>query len=287
MTISELAKEFQTNYMENRLRPSTIRGYMTNLDKHTLPHLGERTIESLSVDDLDRLTAMLKKSLSNKSIIYVHATLRKMLVYAIKRGYLVKSPYAMFDLPRIEKYHYRVLDKEQMSRLLSLCKGTPLEVPVTLALCYGLRRGECLGIIPEKDLDVYSNVLHVQRTRSSEHGKEVVTPCKTEKSNRLVLLTPEHAKWLYGFQNGSNYACNLLPHHLDKLFHRFLKEHGFPKIRFHDLRHTYATFMLANGVNAKIVSTVLGHSTVSITLDIYSHPDVRMQNVCLQAMARL
>jgi len=287
MTLAELAKEFESNYMENRLRPSTIRGYKTNLDKHALPHLGERTIESLSVDDLDELTSTLKKSLSNKSIVYVHATLRKMLSYAIKRGYLAKSPYAMFDLPRVEKYHYRVLDREQMSRLLTLCKGTPLEVPVTLALCYGLRRGECLGIIPEKDLDLYSAVLHIQRTRSSEHGKAVCTPCKTEKSNRLVLLSPEHAKWLYGFQNGSDYACNLLPHHLDKLFHRFLKEHGFPKIRFHDLRHSYATFMLSNGINPKIVSTVLGHSTVSITLDIYSHPDVRMQSVCLQAMASL
>ena len=287
MTLSELAIEFTANYMDNRLRPSTIRGYLTNLNKHTLPYLGNKELDSLTVDNLDWLTAVLRKNLSAKSVVYVHATLRKMLGYAIKRGYIAKTPYDMFDLPRVEKYHYRVLDRAQIARMLECCKGTPLEVPITLALQYGLRRGECLGIIPEKDLDYHGRVLHIQRTRSSEHGKEVCTPCKTEKSNRLILLTPEHAEWLHGLSVGSGYACQLSPHHLDKVFKKFLRENQFPQIRFHDLRHSYATFMLANGVNAKIVSTVLGHSTVSITLDIYSHPDVRMQSVCLQAFSGL
>lgn len=288
MTLSELAEEFTITYMENRLRPSTIRGYKINLQKHTLPYLGDKTIDSLTVDDLDNLTATLKrKNLSGKSMVYVHATLRKMLGYAIKRGYITKNLYAMFDLPKVEKYAYQVLDDDQMAKMLEVCIGTDLEIPITFALCYGLRRGECLGIIPERDLNARSRVLHIQRTRSSEHGKEVVTPCKTDKSNRQILLSPEHTERLQKLQNGSEYACKLSPHHLDKRFKRFLEENDFPRIRFHDLRHTYATFMLDKGVNPKIVSSVLGHSTVSITLDIYSHANVRMQSVCLQALKGL
>ncbi len=287
MTLTDLAKEFSVTYMETRLRPSTIRGYQTNLNKHILPYLGKKELSEVTVDDLDKLTATLKKILSSKSVVYVHATMRKMLVYAIKRGYIKTTPYAMFDMPRVEKYHYRVLERAEIARMLRECVGTPLEVPITLALCYGLRRGECLGVIPSQDLDRHARVLHIQRTRSSEHGKEVVTPCKTEKSNRLVLLSDFHSAWLQTRANGTEYACKLLPHHLDKLFRQFLQEHDFPAIRFHDLRHTYATFMLASGVNAKIVSTVLGHSTVSITLDIYSHPDVKMQEVCLRAFTAI
>lgn len=287
MTINELATEFSASYMQTRLRPSTIRGYQTNLNNHTLPYIGEKHVEDLTVDDLDILTATLREHLSSKSIVYVHATLRKMLNFAIRRRYLTNSPYELFDLPRVEKYHYQVLDREQMSRMLELCKNTPLEIPITFALCYGLRRGETLGIIPAKDLNTYSGILHIQRTRSSEHGKEVVTPCKTDKSNRLIMLKPEHTALLKSQENGTEYACKILPHFLDKQFQRFLIENDFPQIRFHDLRHTYATYMLANGINPKIVSTVLGHSTVSITLDIYSHPDVRMQSVCLQALASI
>lgn len=287
MTLADLAEEFDRNYMQTRLRASTIRGYQVNLKKHFLPFYGQTEVSSLTVEHLDNLTAILKKTLSNKSIVYVHSTVRKMFAYAIKRGYVGKTPYDLFDLPKVGRYHYRTLDRAEMKRMLQLCKGTEIEVPVTLALCYGLRRGECLGVIPAEDLDRNARILHIQRTRSTEHGKEVCTPCKTEQSNRTILLSEEHANWLYGFQNGKAYACPMLPRHLEKTFERFLQRNGFPKIRFHDLRHTYATFMLEQGVNAKIVSTVLGHSTVSITLDIYSHPSVRMQAPCLEAFRLL
>ena len=287
MTLKELALEFEAKYMITRLRPSTIRGYQTNIEKHTLPYLAHKNIEDISVDDLDALTTTLKRKLSNKSIVYVHATLRKMLNFAIKRGFLEKTPYDSFDLPRIDKYQYKVLDTESIKRLLTISKGTDLEIPIILALCYGLRRGECLGIIPAKDLDHNAKVLHIQRTRSIEHGEEVVTPCKTEKSNRLVLLSAEHSDLLFHVPNPKEYACQLTIYQVDMKFKKLLKDNGFPAIRFHDLRHSYATFMLSQGVNPKIVSTVLGHSTVSITLDIYSHPNVNMQSVCLQAFSTI
>ena len=282
MTLYELAADFTANYMRVRLRPSTERGYTVNLNTHILPRLGDVLVQDLTADDLDELTAELALTLSNKSIIYVHATLRKMLSYALKRGYILRSPYGTYDLPRVEQFRYNVWKEQDIHLALHLIAGTEIEIPVTLALCYGLRRGECLGLIPSLDLDRRNNVLHIQRTRSVERGGLIVTPCKTKHSNRHILLQPKHARMIANCHPGS-YAFPHSPTILDNKFKKFTKKHNLPQIRFHDLRHSYATFMLYKGVNPKIVSTVLGHSSVKVTLDLYSHPDIDMQRICLAA----
>lgn len=281
MYMTELADEFMRKYAERRLRPSTVRGYRVNLYRHVLPRLGDLIVRNVDVDDLDELTDELTSlGLSNRTIVYIHATVRKMFNYAIRRGYLGSNPYDRFDLPKVKRFQYRVLPESEMRRLLDCVRGSSLEIPVTLALCYGLRRGECLGIITEIDLNPDTCVLHVQRTRSIEKQKEVITPCKTEDSDRYILLRPEHLHLFYG---KAGFACSLSPTQLDHRFKMVLHKYGFPAIRFHDLRHSYATLMLSKGVNPKIVSSVLGHSGVDVTLDIYSHPDVSMQRFCLDA----
>ena len=283
MTINDLQREFEKNYITRRLRPSTQRGYTTNIRLHILPYLGGEDLRDLTVDDLDALTEKLQTHLSNKSAVYVHATLRKMLCYAIRRGYLQASPYEAFDMPRVEKFHYRTLKETEIRHALQLCQDTKLEVPVTMALCYGLRRGEILGLIPSLDLDTKNNVLHIQRTRGIEHGDTVITPCKTSMSDRYILIAPEHSIMLRRTPT-NDYACPLSPFTLNTAFKRFLTINDLPNIRFHDLRHSYATLMLTKGVHPKIVSAVLGHSGVDVTLDIYSHPDVSMQHCCIEIL---
>jgi len=282
MTTRELATEFMKNYAERKLRPSTVRGYRTNFNRHILPKLGDVEITTIKAGTLDQLN--ISMTIGNKSKIYVHATFRKALNYAIKREYIRQNPYSQFDMPKAEDYQYRVLNETEIEKMLLCSTGTELEVPIKLALCYGLRRGECLGIRTNSDLDPVNHVLHVQRTRSTENGAETVTPCKTKKSNRYILITVKDVELLK--KKTGQYACGLSPAKLDKLFQDFLEVHHLPKIRFHDLRHSYATFMLSKGINPKIVSTILGHSRIDTTLDIYSHPDVGMQVVCLNAMKK-
>ena len=269
------------------MRPSTLRGYRVNLYNHFLPIVIRVEQIEIDVGFLDFVTDELYlKGLSNRSILYVHATVRKMLNYAIRRGYLDQNPYDRFDLPRAHKYHHRILFQDEMQRMLDAVQGTDLEVPVTMALCYGLRRGECLGIIPVFDLDVKHCTLHIQRTRSIENKKTVITPCKTDQSDRFILLRLQHVQMLEraaARPESDGLACTLTPMQLEHRFKQLLHKHDFPQIRFHDLRHSYATLMLAKGVNPKIVSSVLGHSGVDVTLDIYSHPDVSMQKHCLDA----
>lgn len=250
-----------------------------NFKNHIIPLIGNNDITKINAGTLDHLNQSMQ--LSNKSKVYVHATLRKTLNYAIKREYLSKNPYNQFDMPQVEEYKYKTLNEGEIKRMLQCVKGTKIEIPVTLALCYGLRRGECLGIRPKEDFDNINNVLHIQRTRSKEYKEETITPCKTKKSNRYILLNYKHAKLLQS--TTELYACSLTPAKLDNYFQEFLKKYKFPKIRFHDLRHSYATLMLAKGINPKIVSTVLGHSRIDTTLDIYSHPNVQMQKACLDA----
>ena len=281
MTVNELAAEFLKNYCDRRLRPSTVRGYRVNLYRHVLPRFGGCQLDDLTVDDLDVLTEdLVDVGLSNRSIVYVHATVRKMLNYAIRRGHLNFNPYNRFDMPRVRRYVYRVLPESEMKRLLHGVRGTSLEVPVTMALCYGLRRGECLGIIPPEDLD--GCVLHIQRTRCVENGRQVITDCKTEDSNRFLLLKPEHAAMLKERSELSMFACELTPNQLESRFKSFLARNGFINIRFHDLRHSYATLMYHKGVDLKIISDVLGHADLSITADTYCHPDVSVQKRCLE-----
>lgn len=279
MTITQLSEEFLKNYCERRLRPSTVRGYHVNLHRHVLPMIGGFASDAITVDDLDYITEMLKsRGLSNRSIVYVHATVRKMFNYAIRRGYFDFNPYDRFDMPRVERYKYRVLPEDEIYRMLTAVRGTRLEVPVTMALCYGLRRGECLGVMPHVDVDPVRNVLHVQRSRSWEHGREVITPCKTVDSDRYILLRPEHTKML---MSCGRYACELSTNQLEYHFKRMLTDNDFLPLRFHDLRHSYATFMLSKGVDLKIISDVLGHSDIAITADTYLHPDVSVQKKCL------
>lgn len=293
MNINDLYKSFYNNYMLTRLRPSTVRGYLVNLKRHILPEIGDLELDDLTVELLDALTVTLREvhALSNKSIVYVHATLRKMMNYAMKRGYIYRNPYDSFDLPRVERYRYRVLSDSERRYMLEVCYGDPvLEAPIILALCYGLRRGECLGIIPELDLDQDHAILHIQRTRGVENGREVITPCKTDSGNRKILLDREHCDFfgrvaaVNAVLEDSDYLCPVTPSILDSQFARFLQKYDLPRMRFHDLRHSYATYMLSRGVNPKIVSGVLGHSDVAVTLDIYSHPDLSMQKVCLDVL---
>ncbi len=270
-------QEFLQNYAKARLRPSTIRGYTVNAKKHILPILGDKDVLQLSAGDLDELNDKLG-TLSNKSKVYVHATLRKALNYGIKRGYLYFNPYKQFDMPKAERYKYTTLNEDQIYKVLSCVRGTELEGPVILALKYGVRRGEALGVRAE---DIDGNILHIQRSKTREGQRDIYTPCKTKESNRYILLSEEDSALLYRY--AKEHDTSLSPTALDKKFNEFMRKQQLPTIRFHDLRHTYATYMLKKGINPKIVQTVLGHSKIDTTLDIYSHPDTSMQQLCLAA----
>ena len=286
MTLSALIEIFNTHYIQKRLRPTTARGYMVNFRLHILPALSESIeLSEITVDTLDVLTdALFDKGLSAKSVLYVHASLRSALNFAVKRGYLAVSPYGAYDLPRVPKFRYTVLTPEQLLTFVNSLDGNPIRSAVVLAGFYGLRRGEILGIRPKEDYNPDTHTLHIQRTVTEVNRKEVITPCKTASSDRFVLIAPEDACIFTDCRTERlyQYTSSMLDH----AFKRALAScEGLPRIRFHDLRHSYATWMMDSDINPKIVSSILGHSSVKVTLDLYSHPQVSMQARCLALIA--
>ncbi len=281
MKTLELMETFDKVYITERLKPTTANGYRVNIRCHILPYIAETPIEKINLKTLEELTDTLRaKGLSNKTIVYVHATLRKALNFAIRRRIINWNPYELYDLPKVETYKYKTLNTLQIQILLEGVKGKEIEPYVRLAVCYGLRRGEILGIEPH-DYDAEHGILHIQRTRTAVNGQPVITTCKTKKSNRYILVAKEDEPYILGRSFGWS------PTHLDTEFKKVLRTNDLPKeIRFHDLRHSYATWMLKEEVNPKIVSEVLGHSSVKVTLDIYSHANTSMQKVCHTAMGK-
>jgi len=181
------------------------------------------------------------------------------------------------------------LDTVEVGQLLQAAEGSPYRYIIFLAIYTGLRRGELLGL-RWADVDVENQTISVNQSLQRMVGKGlIVTEPKTRSSRRLVTLPPTAVKVLTSLKtermdqcgdlgwSESNYVfCNkngapMSPDTVSHAFNRLVKRTEIPHVRFHDLRHTHATLMLKQGVNPKIVCERLGHSSVTITMDTYSH----------------
>lgn len=276
-------------YCEQRLAPNTIRGYRVNIEKHIVPYIGDIRLDKLKPIDIQGLyTKLLKSGLSGTTVRYVHNNLHKALAIAVRQQLISRNPADYVEPPTLDRYEVITLDISQVKRLLAASVGTEIYLPVLLAVTLGLRRGEVLGL-QWQDIDWQERTLSVRRSATFVQGKMEIGDTKTRSSRRTILLPDSVVAELdkeqrrqapcLPFQlvccrqNGAPLTTNALQHH----FAEVLEKSGLPHIRFHDLRHTYATLMLRRGIPAKIASSILGHSSIGITLDIYSHVMTDMQ----------
>lgn len=281
--------------MKNNLKPSTYNGYRVNIDNHILPVLGNKDSEELDYKDIDILVSKLtQEKLNNTSIRYTLKVLKQALTFAQKRKYINYNIMESYELPKKNKYNYSTFSEEELNLLISdmLNGDNDIKLCLILMVCYGLRRGECLGL---KYSDLNGNILRIRRTSQFVHKDFLTTDCKTEKSRRDILLTKEHINIIKeyhmnreknpdGFLMRKTDGRRITQNMLQREFKLALKRLKLPDIRIHDLRHSYATLMMSNGVNPKIISSVLGHSSISITMDLYSHADTSMQKACLSVI---
>ena len=200
-------------------------------------------------------------------------------------GLIVSNACAGVDPPKVPRKEFRVLDAAEAKQLIEVASGDRLEALLVLAICTGMRQGELLGL-QWRDVDFDRGVVTVRRqlSESGVDGPELAE-LKTEKSRRSIALPASAVASLrmhrerYGAEplptalvftadrGGPVHKRNLLR----RWFYPLLKRAGLPKVRFHDLRHTHASLLLAEGVHPKVVQERLGHSQVSVTLDVYSH----------------
>ena len=229
-----------------------------------------------------------------------HNLLHAMFEYAIKQELFEYNPMQRVDRPSAKKYVASFYSVEEVQTLLAFAKDDVLYVPIVLSVYCGLRRSEALGmawsnIDFEKD-KIYVKQKVVELTKNGKKNIHISDDLKTESSRRVFALHPDVKKVLlkhkeqqetYRKQFGRSYSKKYLdmvcvdqlgmllrPNFVTEHFNTFLKKHGLRKIRFHDLRHTCASLLVALGENMKVIQAYMGHSTMSVTADIYSHLDV-------------
>lgn len=283
MTVENLLHTFMRSYVEKKLKDNTIRGYRVNINNHIIPFMGDIEIESLSYDLLDDFCDHLKeKGLNRTTTRYVLSVLRKALNFAKRRKYItIDNIFTTYDLPRKERFDYITLEAEECQKLLEYFyeRDDDIFLCVYFALRHGLRRGECLGI---KGGDIRRDRLYICRSVNFDGSNLVTSDCKTESSRREILLDGEDFSFIHDYdstreRNADGYLCrnhdgelistNVIQHH----FRNAVSACKLPKIRFHDLRHTFATRMMEAGEDPEVLSMTLGHSDISTTLGIYNH----------------
>ena len=287
-------------------KPSTLRGYRDIVERRIIPHLGEVRLRDLSSRDVARLYTILRESgrvngkggLSEQSIKHTHSVLHSALEHAVEAGYLGRN--AARSLPRASRPRPRRVETQTWTALelrafLAAVAGDRLVACFALAATSGLRRGELLGLRWD-DVDLEHCTLAVRRSRVSA-GYEVTEGEPKSGRSRTVSIDSETTAMLRRHRArqlqermawGEAWSdCRLVftredgtpihPHSLSQTFSRRVKRAKVPQIRFHDLRHTHATLLLSAGVHPKVVQERLGHASISITLDTYSHVAPGMQ----------
>lgn len=284
--------------VEPTVRPATHRRYADLVRLHIAPVLGEIRLSKLSPLDLQRLYAdRLAAGLSTTTVHHLHVMLHRALRQALRWGFVDRNVSEMTDAPRRTLPDVMTWDDQQAAAFLAAADATDLAALWRLALLTGMRRGELLGLKWE-DVDLDRGVLSVRRTLSRGKGGtwELGTP-KTAAGRRSIALPASCIGALRKrrvAQNAERLRLGSIwtdhdfvftnptggPLHVNSLmvaYERLVRTAGVPRIRFHDLRHTSATLMLANGVHPKIVQERLGHADISMTLNRYSHVTPGMQ----------
>jgi integrase len=277
---------------------------------HLVPEIGHHPLQKLSPQHLQAFyTKKLTDGLSTTTVISFHNVLHKALETAVRWNLIGRNPCDLVSPPRRKRFEIQPLDEEQARKLLTAAHGHRLEALFILALSTGLRRGELIGL-KWQDINLQAGMLQVRRilTRvpSKLPGKGYVeTEPKTDKGRRSILLPSftlealkQHrikqleAKHKAGvsWREHDYVFCTSIGTHLNPTrdvlneLKTLLKNADLPEVRFHDLRHSSATLLLSLGIHPKIVQEILGHSQISMTMDIYSHVLPTMQK---EAMNRL
>ena len=263
------------------------------------PETGKAIIKNvLGLDGgrVDRIEAKKKpKGLAPKTVRNIHQMIGSAYNLAIEQKLVTRNPTQGCALPKVEHKEMKTLTADQLSAFFQEAKDSGVYELYYLDLATGLRRGELLGL-KWADVDLDRGVLKIQRAISRQNGKVVEAPLKTKNAYRTLPLSADaisvlkmqkckvgNSEWVFPSPAGGPMSPDSVLHMLQ----RVLKRAGLPRIRFHDLRHTFATMALQNGVDVKTVSSMLGHYSAGFTLDTYAHVTTDAQLKAAQTMGSI
>ena len=308
-TVGSWLEVWMENYAKVKLRPSTFKTSQGFLKNHIKPQIGGVPLADLTSLDLqrfykhlldggrvDRIEAKKKpKGLSAKTVRNIHQIISSALKLAVEQRLIAHNPADGCALPKAERKEMQTLPVEQLTSFLREAKDSGVFALYYIDLTTGLRRGELLGL-KWSDIDLEKGDLRVQRQIGRIDGKIIEMPLKTKNAYRTLPLSADaidvlmqqrrktgNSEWVFPSPTGGPMPPDSVLH----MLHRVLKRAGLPKVRFHDLRHTFATLALQNGVDIKTVSGMLGHFSAGFTLDTYAHVTTSAKREAAKTMGNI
>jgi integrase len=296
LTLGDYLNGWLTDSVKDTVRQRTYERYAQLVRVHIVPALGGVKLKNLTPAHVRGLCrSKLDEGLAPRTVQYVHRTLSKALKQAVNDGLIPRNAAASVKPPQPRREEIRPLDRDQARAFLATVYGDRLEALYVVAVTAGLRQGELLGLRWE-DVDLEAGTLHVRRTLSEARSGRIFEAPKNGKG-RSIRLTRRARETLRSYrkrqleeklrmgslwqENGlvfpSQTGTPLGARNLVRSYKLRLERAGLSQdFRFHDLRHTCATLLLKQGVHVKFVQELLGHSDVSLTLNVYSHvlPDM-------------
>jgi len=291
-TLGEFLERWIKDYQHN-LSPRGFERYAGIISKHLIPSLGNIVLTQLRPEHLqNHYSTKLKDGLSSKTVNFHHSVLHVVLETALKWGLIARNPADAVDPPRVRRKDMQIWDEEEIARFLEIAKNSSHYELYYLALFTGMRRSELLAL-RWIDVDFIYCQIYVNRSiHRLRDGNYIYTEPKPEKSRRTIALSPsvilllkeykeqqviEHAMLGVPLSDNDDLIfCRLdgsplRPNTVTHAWNVLAAQAGLKVIRFHDARHTHASLMLKAGTHPKIVQERLGHSSIGMTLDTYSH----------------
>ena len=303
LTVAEHLRRWLEGYVKTNCSIRTLDAVQSIAEHHLIPALGHIKLKQLHPQVIQAYYSKACEKLSARTVHYHHRILKQSLKYAVRQGYLGRNPCELVDPPSPHKKPMRTLTPSELEVLLENASSNQFYPVIYTAVSTGLRQAELLGLTwRDIDLDLLS--ISVNKVLYKRRGVCQFNEPKTSHSRRCVAMTPKLALFLREYkaereclyqQLGKELTLDDLvfanvegkpldPGVLTHNFARIAKRAGVNGVRFHDLRHTFASLMLLRGAKPKVISEALGHSSVAFTMDVYSHIIEGMQQ---DAMALL
>lgn len=303
LSFNEYSEIFINDYLDPSVRPQTVELYRNSI-KHANKVFKNKPLNKIKIKDIVMLNNYLVRcGLKQITIGNIHSRIKAIFANAVLFDELKKNPYEKYKYKRGNgKHKFYIPTYEEMQKILELCKEQDLSfyLQVLMAVGLGLRRGEILGV-SYSDFSIENKTVHVQRQityhkidrSENSHCVKEISPLKTEGSDRIVPVPDDILELVKEKELETKKQClklgipfskdYLVFHHKNdprkitekcltntrRTFKILLKKNNLPVLRFHDLRHIYATYCLNNGISLKTISKLLGHTSVSTTANIY------------------